>query len=122
MFITYKISERVLNKYKRKLYILKKVYKNKGYKNKELKIPERYREEVKSYLSMRMDGAELSIDRVSWELKRQEEVKYDEDIVLKSKEIRTKPLDFEDMLSGRYLRGMSDLEHEYSWSMLSCLF
>jgi hypothetical protein len=85
MFITYKMSGKVLGRYRKKLKLLLEVYKS-----KKLKIPERYREEVKSCLLMKIDGAELSIDRISREIEEQEKVKYDEEI--KGKIVRIKEI------------------------------
>jgi len=113
MFITHNISTKVLDRYIRKLKTLKRVYTYKA-----LKIPEQYKESVKLALLRRM--AELTIERIKIGMEEQKNVRYDEEITLKSKEPTKEPLEFQDILSDRYLRGMSSLEHEIKVRIVYC--
>jgi hypothetical protein len=69
MFITHFISERALERSKRRMEILERVYGD-----KELKIPERYKGAVKIVILSRTEGTELSIERIRKEIEEQEQV------------------------------------------------
>ena len=115
IFITHFISDKALNRCVKRLEMFQGAYKN-----KKLKIPERYKQAVKTALLNRIDGAMLSMERISYEMGEQMKVVFDEEIVLKSREVIKRPLEFDDIFSGRYLRGISEMENDVKIRVVYC--